>query len=317
MTSDTLTPFTPCWWLRNSHAQTIAATWFKTSKLPGQLDRVELDDGDFIELIWFGESDHLRPLVLILLGLEGSDDSHYVRSAVRALDRSGFQAILMFHRGCSAEHNRLSRSYHSGETDDFAAVLAHLNRLSGRQVYAVVAYSLGANVLLKYLGERGDAANLDKAIAVSTPFDLHAACIKLDTGLSRVYQRHLVSRLIQRYRDKFKNRKSPLQTEVSSLRSFLEFDEHVTAALNGFEGAIDYYTRSSSRQYLAGIRRPCLIIHASDDPFLPPVSIPSPDELSDSTQLEVYPRGGHVGFIGGGLIPMRWLERAITVFLQK
>jgi predicted alpha/beta-fold hydrolase len=308
-------PFKPCFWLKNPHAQTIAATWFKAGKLPGVADRVELQDGDFIDLIWYGKGRSNQPVVLILHGLEGGDDSHYVRSAVNTLDRAGFRIAFMFHRGCSFEHNRLDRSYHSGETSDMAAVMRYIRAHTGEEVYAAVGYSLGANALLKYLGEQGDAAMIGKAIAVSTPFDLYAACTKLDAGVSRIYQQHLVRRLIRRFKDKFKNRPSPVTRDVSSLKSFLLFDEHVTAMLNGFDGAIDYYTRSSSRQYLSGIRKPCLIIHAVDDPFLPDSCIPDAAELPSCVQLEQSKYGGHVGFIEGNIKPRRWLDRAILAFL--
>ena len=123
MPATTISPFKVCWWLRNPHFQTIAATWFKAPPVPGELRRVELEDGDFIDLIWHGKVRRNQPLVLLLHGLEGGADSHYIRSAVSMLDRAGFQVVLMFHRGCSAQHNRLARSYHSGETQDLEAVL--------------------------------------------------------------------------------------------------------------------------------------------------------------------------------------------------
>ncbi len=310
-----IAPFKPCWWLKNPHAQTIAATWFKARKRAGISDRVELQDGDFIDLIWYGETTVNQPVVLVLHGLEGSDDSHYVRSAVWALEKAGFRVVFMFHRGCSAEHNRLDRSYHSGETGDMGEVMAYIEKCTGRVIYAAVGYSLGANALLKYLGEQGDAARVERAIAVSAPFDLHAACTKLDAGLSRIYQKHLIDRLIQRFEDKFKNRPSPIQVRASTLNSFLLFDEYVTAALNGFGGALDYYARSSSRQYLSGIRKPCLIIHAADDPFLPDKCIPRTTELPGSVQMLLSENGGHVGFIEGRLKPRRWLDDVILTFL--
>lgn len=316
MPSTAVPPFKACWWLRNPHLQTIAATWFKAPDIPGEPQRVELEDGDFIDLIWHGKARKAQPLVLLLHGLEGGAASHYVRSAVTALDRAGFQVVLMFHRGCSAQHNRLARSYHSGETQDLEAVLSYLQAQHDGGVYAAVGYSLGANVLLKYLGESGAAARVEKAIAVSTPFELQAASRKLNRGVSRVYQRYLVGSLIRRYQDKFSSRPSPLEVDVQSLKSFYEFDEQVTAALNGFAGADDYYQRCSSRPFLSGIARPCLIIHAQDDPFLPPDSIPQASELPDCVQLYCSEHGGHVGFIEGRLRPGRWLDRAILQYLQ-
>ncbi len=312
-----LPPFKPCWWLRNPHAQTIVATWFKPGKLPGETERVELKDGDFIDLVWYGEDQKNQPVVMILHGLEGGDNSHYVRSIVWTLVEAGFRVVFMFHRGCSHQHNRLARSYHSGETGDMAAVMKHVNTRTGKAAFAAVGYSLGANALLKYLGEQGTAARVHTAIAVSTPFDLYAACVNLDKGFSRLYQRHLITKLIRRYYDKFKNRSSPVYADVSSLRTFLEFDEYVTAAVNGFDGAIDYYTRSSCRQYLSAIEKPCLIIHAADDPFLPCSEIPDATELPDCVQLELLAHGGHVGFLDGGARPGRWLNKAILTFLNE
>ena len=134
--------------------QTIAATWFKAPGIQGEQQRIELEDGDFIDLIWHGRAFPEKPLVLILHGLEGGESSHYVRSAVRTLDKAGFQVVFMYHRGCSAEHNRLARSYHSGETGDLAAVLNYIEALNPSGVYAAIGYSLGANVLLKYLGSK-------------------------------------------------------------------------------------------------------------------------------------------------------------------
>lgn len=315
MQLDSLRPFKPCWWLKNPHLQTITATWFKAPGIEGEQQRIELDDGDFIDLIWYGRARPEQPLVLILHGLEGSESSHYVRSAVRSLDNAGYQVVFMYHRGCSAEHNRLSRSYHSGETGDLAAVLNYLERQNPAGVYAAIGYSLGANVLLKYLGEQGELAQVEKAIAISTPFELHAASQKLNRGLSRIYQKHLLKRLIWRYQHKFQFRSSPLSVVPEKLTTFVDFDHQITAALNGFEGAIDYYARSSSRQFIPGIRRPCLIVHSVDDPFLPVSSIPGDIELPEFVELERHTHGGHVGFLEGGLIPRRWLDHRILHFL--
>ena len=315
MQSDSLRPFKPCWWLKNPHLQTIAATWFKAPGVKGAPVRVELEDGDFVDLIWHGRACSEQPLVLILHGLEGSESSHYVRSAIHVLDNAGFQVVFMYHRGCSFEHNRLSRSYHSGETDDLAAVLKYLEVQNPSGVYAAVGYSLGANVLLKYLGEQGETAKLEKAIAVSTPFELHAASRKLNRGLSKIYQSHLLKRLIQRYQSKFISRPSPLNVAPEKLTTFIDFDHQITAALNGFDSAIDYYTRSSSRQFIPGIRRPCLIVHSEDDPFLPASSIPGELELPEFVEMDRCTHGGHVGFLEGGLMPKRWLDHRIMQFL--
>jgi len=308
-------PFKPCWWLKNPHAQTIAATWFKAPPLVGEAQRLELDDGDFIDLIWYGRAQPEQPLVLILHGLEGGEGSHYVRSAVQSLTQAGFQVVFMFHRGCSDEPNRLSRSYHSGETGDLAAVIQAIEQQHSHGVYAAIGYSLGANVLLKYLGEQGESARLEKAVAVSTPFDLHAASKKLNRGFSRIYQRHLLKHMRRRYREKFATRSAPLSVELKRLTTFQAFDHEVTAVLNGFDSGLDYYTRSSSRAYLHGICRPCLIIHSEDDPFLPAGCIPCETEMPEFVSIERTAHGGHVGFIEGRWKPGRWLDQRILHYL--
>ena len=314
--STSLPAFRACWWLRNPHLQTVLATRFKPRGMRGEPERLELEDGDFIDLIWYGQGDH-KPVVLILHGLEGSENSHYVRSIVPALVTAEFRVVFMFHRGCSHQHNRLARSYHSGETGDMAAVMAHILTRTGRPLHAAVGYSLGANALLKYLGEQGEAALPTKAVAVSPPFDLYAACRKLDSGLSRIYQRYLVDSLVSRYRDKFRNRPAPLDVEIDKLRDFYSFDDQVTAVLNGFDGALDYYTRSSCGPYLQDIRTPCLIVHAADDPFLPESALPSPEGLPAQVELLLCRRGGHVGFLEGGLRPRRWLDRLVPTYLKQ
>lgn len=260
-------------------------------------DRVELDDGDFIDLAWSGPAD--GRIVLFLHGLEGSLKSHYAGGMMRQLIRQGFRVCFLHFRGCSGEPNRLTSSYHSGKTDDPARILEHIQSSEGRQAYAAVGISLGGNVLLKWLGEQGDQCSLKKAVAVSVPFELEHAARRLTRGLSRVYQWHLISRLQDKYRKKFSQVASPLDCDVSKLDTFHQFDDRVTAPLHGFSGVQDYYSRSSSRQFIPKIRVPTLILHARQDPFMFPDSVPSADELPDNVWLEMPEHGGHVGFIRG------------------
>lgn len=312
----TLRPFKPCWWLRNAHIQTIAATWFKRASLVAEHTRVELNDGDFIDLLWYGKKHRHQRIVLILHGLEGGECSHYVRSVIYNLRQANYQVVFMYHRGCSQTSNRLAKSYHSGQTDDPESVIRYIENQTKQSVYAIVAYSLGANVLLKYLGEQGDNARIQKAIAISTPFELAAACNKLDQGFSRIYQYHLIKQMRAKLALKRTQIDVPIKTNPANLKTFRDFDQHITAPLNGFKGAHDYYSRSSSRQFISKIRKPCLIIHAKDDPFLPASSIPKPDELPKNVQLQLSAHGGHVGFIEGVIRPKRWLDSTIVAFLK-
>jgi len=184
---------------------------------------------------------------------------------------------------------------------------------------AAVGYSMGGNVLLKWLGERGAGAPLAAAVAVSVPYTLSLTADRLTQGLSRVYQRRLIGDLRAKLDRKFSDRASLIDLErAHSSRNFWEFDDRVTAPLHGFEDVHDYYTRSSSRQYLRNIAVPTLMLHAEDDPFMTPDVLPSRGELSPSVLLEVSAHGGHVGFVHGSLPwrPRYWLEERIPTFLE-
>jgi predicted alpha/beta-fold hydrolase len=315
----TRSDFRPAWWLPGPHLQTLYPTLCRRRAHP-QLgrERLELADGDFIDLDWTDSNG--GPVVLVLHGLEGSLASHYSGGILGALTASGYHAALMYFRGCSGEPNRLPRSYHSGETADLQAVIDHIRRRHPATPLAVIGYSLGGNVLLKWLGEQGQAAALTTAVAISVPFELDSAARRLEQGLSRIYQRYLLRKLRRAVRLKATVHPPPVSLEeLSRLATFHQFDDAVTAPLHGFKGVGDYYRRSSSRQYLDRIVVPTLILQAQDDPFLPARAIPVDADLSKAVTLELSPRGGHVGFIAGR-IPFAadyWLETRICRHLQE
>ncbi len=309
--------FKPAWWLSNPHLQTLWATLFRSlPKLDLKETRLELDDGDFVDLALTAIND--KPIVVILHGLEGSLDSHYVRPLIKALDDAGFGVCFMHFRGCSNELNRLPRSYHSGDTEDLQSIISYLQNEYQQGVFAVVGFSLGGNVTLKWLGEQGKQASVKTAVAVSVPFQLAHAGDRLEKSFSRVYQKHLIVRCQKKYKQKFKSQTSPLKLDVEKLNTFYQFDDQVTAPLHGFEGADDYYQQCSSRQFLQQIKKPTLILHAKDDPFMWEHSVPDEDELSPAVQLELSEHGGHVGFIGGKhpFATQYWLDNRIVEWLN-
>jgi len=290
--------FKPAWWLSNPHLQTLWSTFFKNRPaVETQSVRIELADGDFIDLAITDLKD--KPLVLILHGLEGSLSSHYATPLIDQLDRAGFDVVFMHFRGCSDELNRLSRSYHSGDSEDLSSIVAAIKNQFQRSIFAIVGFSLGGNVLLKWLGENGEDAQTKTAIAVSVPFQLAHAGERLEKSFSQVYQKHLISRCQRKYLDKFKHKDSPLDVKVHTLNTFYSFDDQITAPLHGFTGADDYYQQCSSRQFLKSIQKPTLVIHAEDDPFMWKHTVPDEDELSSKVQLELSQHGGHVGFVHG------------------
>lgn len=314
----TSSTFKPAWWLRNRHAQTIWPSVFrKRPKLPLFRERLELPDGDFLDLDWTATNP--GPIVLLLHGLEGNDESHYAKGLLKHLSQLGLQAVIMYFRGCNGEMNRLPRAYHSGETGDVSYVVSQLTaRFPDRPVYAI-GISLGGNVLLKWLGETGQANPLAGAIAISVPFDLSNAADQLNRPGSRIYQRHLLNKLQNSLKRRLAHMPLPIDKDKAlSCKTLRQYDDLVTAPLHGFSDANDYYSKSSSRQYLSAIEIPTLILHARDDPFMTTDAIPTTEELSDKVMLELADQGGHVGFVSGHLPfrPRYWLEQRISQFFR-
>jgi hypothetical protein len=272
-----------------------------------------LPDGDFLDLDW-NTAPSQGPVVLLLHGLEGSSRSHYARGLLDFFAKKKIRAALMHFRGCSGAPNRAVSGYHSGETGDLDFVVRTWREREPGAPLAVVGFSLGGNVLLKWLGEQGCRADIQAAAAVSVPFLLNGCSDRLNLGFSRVYQWSLMRRMRASVAEKRKRVKLPLTvSDLAQLKTFWDFDEHVTAKLHGFNGAAHYYEQSSCRQFLKNIERPTLIVHAKDDPFMTEATVPAPTELAPGVSLELTERGGHVGFVCGHIpfVAEPWLENRI------
>lgn len=309
--------FRPAWWLPGAHLQTLYPSLCRRRVIPRLTrQRMELPDGDFLDIDWTDADSGV--LVLVLHGLEGSLESHYAGGLLTRLSQEGYGAGLLYFRGRSGETNRLPRSYHSGDTADLDYVIRALRANDPHRKLVVIGFSLGGNVLLKWLGEQGCDAQVVTAVAVSVPFDLNSAALRLERGFSRIYRDYLLRKLRQSVITKSALHKPPLPLqELDRLRSFRAFDDAVTAPLHGFAGVDDYYTRSSCRQFLASICIPTLILHAMDDPFLPADALPNATEISPHVTLELSESGGHVGFVAGNnpAKPVFWLEQRIIEHL--
>lgn len=317
-----MSEFKPAWWLLNAHAQTILPAFARKTRPPiDSFERVELADGDFVDLAWSnGGLDVNAPLVILLHGLGGNFQSTYVGGFMRAFQQFGWRSVLMHFRGAGLEPNRLPRAYHSGDTADLDFVLQFLAKKEPNTPKAAVGVSLGGNVLLKWLGENSNQNILAGAVAISVPFELRLVANKLNLKFSRIYQWYLLKKL----KNLFERKKQSLPQVPKILEEsqqwdcFWTFDEYVTAPLHGFSNAHSYYRQSSSRSYLKNIKTKTLIIHSLDDPFMTKDIIPTPEELSDSIRLEVSKKGGHAGFISGFIPgkPVYWLEKRVPLFLK-
>lgn len=317
------TTFKPAWWLRNSHLQTLWPAVIRKRVLKPDIElereRLELPDGDFIDIDWAGK-DASGPIILVLHGFEGSVNSHYAKGMLSKIHANGWRAAFVHFRGCSGEHNRLPRGYHSGDTSDLAHIVDVLRQREENTEFAAIGYSLGGNVLLKWLGETGKSNPLKAAIAVSVPFELHKAANRIECGFSRCYQWYFLRCLLRRLKQKFAYVPAPVDISFfHSVTTMRDFDNVFTAPLYGFRDADDYYTTASSRQYLRFIQVPTLLLHAKDDPFMTEDVIPSANELSSQIKLEVTEGGGHVGFVSGKYPwrPVYWLEERVPLFFRQ
>ena len=327
-----LEPFTPAFGLGNPHMQTLWGPLWRTKPvLDHQRERLWLDDGDFLDLDWYGVPTACSPIVVVLHGLTGSSGSHYVLGQQKALAAQGWTSVAVNWRGCSGEPNLLARSYHSGASEDLAAAVAHLRTQHPTAPLFAVGYSLGGNVLLKYLGESGAGSGLQGAVAVSVPFRLDQCADRIGQGFSKVYQAHFMREMLAYLKDKHRQFQHDSRQEaltalakigaiktLGKMRTFWEFDDRVTAPLNGYQSVDDYYRRASSRYFLGAIETPTLIIQSEDDPFVFKHSIPETSELSACTELELHTKGGHVGFVEGSpRTPRYYLERRIPQWLAS
>lgn len=297
--------YSPAWWIPGGHLQTLWGKLFRRQPIAATvLERWDTPDGDFVEVHRLSARPG-TPRLLILHGLEGTVRSHYAQGLLNEAARRGWGADLLIFRSCGTELNRTRRFYHSGETSDARFALERITREYDASPLGVVGVSLGGNVLLKFLGERGTdlPSQLRAAAAISVPFDLARSSRRIDRGLSRFYQRFFLNSLKDKARAKA--RKFPdiaPPDKISGLRTLEDFDDLITGPLHGFENAQDYYRRSSSLPFLKHIRLETLLLSALDDPMLPPAVLDEVREIArDNPYLhpEFVDSGGHAGFIAG------------------
>ncbi|QHS11167.1 hydrolase [Sinimarinibacterium sp. NLF-5-8] len=313
--------FEPHPWLRGPHAQTLVPSLLRPlPKLAIRYQRLELPDGDFVDLGWSGDENAARIAVLVH-GLTGGFESKYLRGTAQQLIARGWQVVMIQLRG-GGEPNRRVRCYHHGDTADLRYLWHWLAQHYPRAQLAAAGWSLGANVVLKALGEEGDDAPVVAAAAGCAPFELETCANKMRHGSARLYQNHLLGGLKKMVKRKHAVTPLPARLPLQNVlkaKDFFEFDNAFTAPLNGFKDAQDYYARAQCLRYLNQIARPTLIVNARDDPFMTPTMLPGAEQLSPFVTLEVAQRGGHVGFMsaGHGRRPRFWLESHFAEFLDQ
>ncbi|HVU50599.1 MAG TPA: alpha/beta fold hydrolase [Polyangia bacterium] len=321
----------PAWWARGPHAQTIWGRYGRSTRLViYERELLPTPDGDDLVI------DHLNgpagaPRVVVLHGLEGSSHAVYVQGLARGLAGAGMSVSVLNFRSCALDPAtgkrvppRRPRLYHSGETRDLDLLVETLAGRDPRAPLCAVGFSLGGNVLLKWLGEQGARSRVEAAATISVPYDLMAASRHLERGFSRVYVSHFLKQLKRKAADVLA--RFPGETEhingdrIRFAQTFYAFDDSATAPMNGFKSATDYYRKSSALRFLSDIEVPTLCLNAEDDPFLPrEVLRAARDAASEDVKLTTIPWGGHASFAMGSW-PWRaryWAEERVVSWLAE
>ncbi|MDT8878166.1 hydrolase [Halomonas saccharevitans] len=305
--------------LGNRHVQTLLPRCLPRPAVRWAGEILALPDGDFVELAWAqpAPSETDAPILVLFHGLEGSIDSPYARELLNAAAGLGWRAVLMHFRGCGEHTNRLPRAYHSGDTADARWLIGQLSQRYPDAMKVAVGVSLGGNMLAKLVAEEGSQGlDLAGAIVISAPLDLAACADTLSQGFARLYERHLLASLKQKMAGRLARGELPLALgprELASLDSLRGYDDAVTAPLHGFDGAADYYRRASAGPLLTEVTLPMLMLHADDDPFMPPALFARLPRPSPAVRVELAHHGGHVGFVEwrDGR-PASWLARRVA-----
>ncbi len=306
-------PFESPFWLPEKHTQSIFPALFRKVELAGaRRERIVLTDGDFIDVDWYLQQQvGDRPLLIISHGLEGSSRRHYVLGLAKLAIQNGFDVLAWNYRSCSGEMNKSKRFYHSGATDDLEAMVQMVIDRGAKEVY-LAGFSLGGNLTLKWLGEKGEKPpkGIRKAVVFSVPLHLSSSSQTLAKLENWMYTNRFLNTLVEKVKQKVQQFPDLIADErLSKIKTLWDFDEVVTGPLHGFAGAEDYYQQSSSIFFIPKIEVPVLIVNAANDPFLSEQCFPF--ELINRLEhvfLEVPQEGGHCGFYPKDYKDFLWSE---------
>ncbi len=305
--------------LASPHLQTLVSAFRRPPKLPLRPERLELPDGDFVDLAWADVPD--SPVTIVLVpGVAGDASSPYVAGFVEAVLAHGWSAVVLHLRGCGPEPNRLRRCHHHGDTEDLRFLCRLLRRNRPRQKIAAVGWSLGAGVVIKAMGEDSARSPLFAGAAISAPLRLRDCAVHMRKGLARIYEAVMMGYMKEQIRRK--HARVPLQPEelraALSAPDILALGAAYTAPVNGFADIDDYCRRATCGSFLSQVRRPALVLQAADDPMLGPGALPDAERWSKDVCMEIATHGGHIGFVSAGPWgqPAWWSERRVLSFLD-
>ncbi len=284
-------------WMFNGHLQTIMPA-FRRIAFYYERERINTSDGDFLDLDW-AESGS-RNLLILTHGLEGNSQRPYMMGMAKRFFKEGWNILAWNCRSCSGEMNLKPRLYNHGEIGDIGEVIAHALRVKDYERIALVGFSMGGSITMKYLGVHGKEIPdpIDRGIAFSSPCDLREGVKVLGNWDNAFYRRKFNRSL--RPKIEAKAKQFPDLVDINNfgnIRIWEDFDKYFSAPLNGYTDADDFYEKASAKNFMAGTTIPTLLVNAKNDPLLNDYCSPR-DICTDHPNLflETPKDGGHVGF---------------------
>lgn len=311
--------YNPPFLFKNGHFSTIyAGIVRKIDDFEQKRERIDLPDGDFLDLDWSFSEIPTQKIAILIHGLEGNAQRAYITGSAKEFNTNRYDVCAINLRTCSGEQNRLFRSYHSGATEDLDAAVQHILKHKSYSEIYIKGISLGGNLTLKYLGEGRDLPTEIKAVmAVSVPCNLYSSCKELlklkNIPYAIRFKKNLVSKLKEKQRF-FPDKISDI--DINNVVTLKDFDDIYTSRAHGFKDALDYYEKCSCKQFLPNIKVPSLLINAQNDSFLGTECYPIEEAKENpNLYLEMPKYGGHVGFYGKNNIT--YTEKRVIKFFDE
>ncbi|MBL4755466.1 MAG: alpha/beta fold hydrolase [Flavobacteriales bacterium] len=309
--------YTPKGLFLNPHFNTFYASNIRRPlALSYTRKKIETDDGDFLNIDLLKNGN--RKAVVLCHGLEGGSDAGYIQGAAGKLHDSGYDILAMNLRFCNGEINRQLRTYHHGETEDLNTAINSI--IEEYDEIFLVGFSLGGNIVLKYVGDGIYPIDpkIKAVVSISVLMDLDGGVSELAKFKNRFYNNFFLKKLKKKIKLKHKQHPSKINLEkLHKVKTLVDFDEYITCAVYGYESLQDYYSKCNSKQFLNQITIPTLIINSLDDPFLSKSCYPFKEAEENPSLFLMTPKyGGHVGYSGVGDSYL-WSERKILDFIQR
>jgi len=320
-----LPPFKPRfpWWGADLQTLSILLRTPQSDLAPHKSERVCFPMADRTGDILLGMIDRpaeplaARPLVILIHGLTGCEDSAYILSAARHLLDCGYTVLRLNVRGAGPSRAYCGEHYHVGRTADFRRVLWQIPEDLTTKGIVAVGYSLGGTMLLKYLGEEGSFSPLRAAASICAPIDLIATGQQMVRPRNRLYHAYILNALKAETLADGARLDAEERLVVRNVRTVQEYDDRFIAPRYGYRGVEDYYQLCAPLTYMPEVRVPTMVLAACDDPWIPIAHYKSFKWRDNPWLLPVLtPAGGHVGFQGDAS-SQPWCDLALEKFLDQ